>query len=180
MIIPSFDDFISGKAIISESTDKWSGEVKTKKHPKEGVFAEGSAKEISSWCISSHKSLKSAMSALNFYINRAGENLSDERLQVLEQAKKLIQEHFSSDITESSDFTMNESMTYVDYLDKMIEYANRYKQIYKIFPKDALFVPGGIRFTMEIKDEYQKEIKQYEPDLEKLGFKLNKHFISIV
>ena len=46
---------------------------------------------------------QSAMSMLNFYINRAGKNLSDERRKTLEQAKielrKLFQESTDSTIS---------------------------------------------------------------------------------
>jgi hypothetical protein len=48
-------------------------------------------------------SYQSAMSMLNFYINRAGRNLSDERGKTLEQAKielrKLFQESTNSTIS---------------------------------------------------------------------------------
>jgi Protein of unknown function (DUF3175) len=68
--------------------DKWSSDVKTKKHPPEGLFKDGSADEIASWLKKSHKGDHGkASSALNFYINRAGKNLSDERKKVLESVK---------------------------------------------------------------------------------------------
>jgi hypothetical protein len=68
--------------------DKWSGDVKTKKHPPEGLFKDGSADEIASWLKKSHKGDKGkASSSLNFYINRAGKNLSSERRKVLESVK---------------------------------------------------------------------------------------------
>jgi hypothetical protein len=38
--------------------------------------------------------LQSAMSMLNFYINRAGKNLSGERLRVLQQAKEELRKSF--------------------------------------------------------------------------------------
>ena len=68
--------------------DKWSSDVKTKKHPPEGLFKEGSADEIASWLKKSHKGdTGKASSSLNFYINRAGKNLSPERKKVLEDVK---------------------------------------------------------------------------------------------
>lgn len=67
--------------------EKWSSEVKTKKRPPENLFAEGNQKEILTWLKSTHKELKSAMGALNFYINRAGHNLSKERKSELEKMK---------------------------------------------------------------------------------------------
>lgn len=68
----------------------WSGDVKTKKHPPEGLFAKGSATEIAAWLKKSHGDLKGAMSALNFYINRGGKNLSDTQKAKLEHAKALL------------------------------------------------------------------------------------------
>ena len=68
----------------------WSEKVKTKKHPKEGLFSKGSATEIVSWLKSEHEDLADAMSALNFYINRAGKNLSDTQKAKLAHAKALL------------------------------------------------------------------------------------------
>lgn len=64
---------------------KWSADVKTKKHPPEGLFASGTEAEITSWLIKSHGD--NAIDALNFYINRAGKNLSDDRKDVLDKVK---------------------------------------------------------------------------------------------
>ena len=68
----------------------WSAKVKTKKHPKEGLFATGSATEIAAWLKKSHEDLKGAMGALNFYINRAGKNLSDTDKAKLAHVKSLL------------------------------------------------------------------------------------------
>ena len=79
---------------------KWSGDVT--KHSialdlESGVFTWGDPKRIAmSLARSAEESLRkkartpyqSAMSMLNFYINRAGKNLPAERRQVLERAKK--------------------------------------------------------------------------------------------
>ena len=71
---------------------KWSGDVKTKKHPPVDLFAKGSADKIVTWLKSAHANEAGAMEALNFYINRAGKNLSAERKATLEAAKKKLQE----------------------------------------------------------------------------------------
>lgn len=68
----------------------WSEKVKTKKHPKEGLFASGSATEIAAWLKKSHEDLKDAMAALNFYVNRAGKNLSDTQKAKLAHVKTLL------------------------------------------------------------------------------------------
>jgi hypothetical protein len=72
--------------IISEA--QWSGSVKTKKHSPEGLFATGSASAIAKWLKAEHKDKHGAMSALNFYKNRAGKNLSAERKSVFDQVAK--------------------------------------------------------------------------------------------
>lgn len=77
----SFDDYAK-----TEEDEKWSGDVKTKWHPKEGFF-DRSASEIASGLKSASDDLKQAMSRLNFYINRAGDNLSSEDKSRLELAK---------------------------------------------------------------------------------------------
>lgn len=68
----------------------WSGSVQAKKHPPAGLFASGSATEVAAWLKSAHKDTKSAMSALNFYVNRSGSNLSSARKAELEKAKELL------------------------------------------------------------------------------------------
>lgn len=69
---------------------QWSGEVKTKVHPPEGLFAKGSAGKIAKWAKGAHKNLKGAMAALNYFVNRAGKKLSAERRDTIDQAKKLL------------------------------------------------------------------------------------------
>lgn len=67
--------------------EKWSGDVKTKWDPPEGFFKQSSGK-IASGLKSASKDLKQAMGRLNFYINRAGKNLSDDDQDKLESAKE--------------------------------------------------------------------------------------------
>ena len=76
--------------------EKWSAKVKTKVEPPEDLFASGSATDIAEWLKSSHKDLKSAMSSLNFYINRAGDNLSSSRVATLDNAKQKLHKMFKS------------------------------------------------------------------------------------
>lgn len=63
---------------VSLYEDKWSGDVKTKKHPPEGKFTQG-AEAVAKWLKSSHDSLKSAVAALNFYRNRNKDNMSQDK-----------------------------------------------------------------------------------------------------
>ena len=86
-------------------TKKWSGKVT--KHSisldlEEGVFTWDDPKKIAkSLRRSAEESTRrkaepfqSAMSMLNFYINRAGKNLKPERRKVLEQAKAELRKLF--------------------------------------------------------------------------------------
>jgi hypothetical protein len=63
---------------ISLFEEMWSGNVETKKHPPEGTFTKG-AEDIAKWLKSSHKDLKGAVSALNFYCNRNKDSMSQDK-----------------------------------------------------------------------------------------------------
>ena len=72
---------------------KWSAKVDTDStHPDHGLFnksAPAIAKALASKKVSP-KGPASGMRMLNFYINRAGKNLSQERKDVLQKAKSLL------------------------------------------------------------------------------------------
>jgi tRNA(Arg) A34 adenosine deaminase TadA len=84
----------AGRNVIQEismaTKKKWSAKVDTDStHPHEGLFNEDAAtiaRELASQKVSP-KGPASGMRMLNFYINRAGENLSSERHAELEKAK---------------------------------------------------------------------------------------------
>lgn len=88
------------------SAQKWSQQVMRESDAmdlKAGVFKLGSAREIahslkrSSEASHRRKSspFRSAMSMLTFEINRAGKNLSQERMRVLNQAKVELRKAFN-------------------------------------------------------------------------------------
>ena|SRR6478735_1246670 len=70
--------------------------------PEEHVFNHGSAVDIAESVKrfalrnrnKSANSFQSAMSMLNFYINRAGNNLPDSRMRILEDAKEHLKQFF--------------------------------------------------------------------------------------
>jgi hypothetical protein len=72
------------REILAEK--QWSADVDTKWTPPEGLFTK-SADEIAKTLRSNSESEAQAMSRLNFYINRAGKNLSAEDKQKLETVK---------------------------------------------------------------------------------------------
>lgn len=76
--------------------ENWSGKVKTKWHPSEGLFTK-SAQEIADEIISNSDSLEQGESRLNFYLNRAGKNLDDERKSTINKAKEIVRKHFENE-----------------------------------------------------------------------------------
>lgn len=77
----------------SHGTRKWSSAVKTvSTYPREQLFNQSAvtiARELASKKVSP-KGPASGMRMLVFYINRAGHNLSESRLKILERAKVLL------------------------------------------------------------------------------------------
>lgn len=69
----------------------WVKGVEPRWHSPYGLFSEGSAEEIADEILEAHGyDLASSMQSLQFYINRAGKNLS--RLRVLNRAKQIIRQ----------------------------------------------------------------------------------------
>src|ERR1700751_4947102 len=77
----------------SHGTRKWSAGVTTDStHPQQGLFNQDArtiARELASKRVSP-KGPSSGMRMLTFYINRAGKNLPEKRLKVLQEAKDLL------------------------------------------------------------------------------------------
>jgi hypothetical protein len=90
-------EILEGKDVRTAILERelWSGKVKTKWKPKAGIFSTGSAEEIASYLKSESNDLKQAMGRLNFYLNRAGKNLSPERKKIIEAAKKKLQDLYA-------------------------------------------------------------------------------------
>ena len=94
--------------MAKKQTDKWSAHVTETSDAmdlKKDVFKSGSPEEIAkSLKQSSEKShrrkgnpFQSAMSMLNFYINRAGKNLPEKQKKNLEAAKDDLRKDFGRD-----------------------------------------------------------------------------------
>jgi len=81
------------KAAKKTTKKKWSAKVTTDStHPEEGLFNKSAAtiaRSLASKKVSP-KGPASGMRMLNFYINRAGKNLPEERRAVLKKAKTLL------------------------------------------------------------------------------------------
>ena len=73
--------------------EKWSADIDTKWKPPEGLF-DTAADNIVKILKKESKDLKQAMSRLNFYINRAGKNFSDNDKKRLESAKDKLKKAF--------------------------------------------------------------------------------------
>ncbi len=81
---------------IIEKLEKWSAKVKTKYSPPKGLFTK-SAEIIASQLTKDSNSLQQAMSRLNFYINRAGSNITGTTRNELEKAKDILRKKFKKD-----------------------------------------------------------------------------------
>lgn len=102
------DQIKKNAGLLSEK--KWSGKVKTKVHPPEDLFATGSADAIAKWAKRSHDDLQSAMGSLNFYINRAGKNLSSDRKSVIKSAEEKLRGMFKEGVNEDKSFGSTDEM----------------------------------------------------------------------
>jgi hypothetical protein len=83
----------ASESAAKKAPHKWSASVTSDAtHPHEGLFNED-AQTIANELLSkkvSPKGPSSGMRMLNFYINRAGKNLIEERHKVLEHAKEIL------------------------------------------------------------------------------------------
>jgi hypothetical protein len=88
-----------------EASRRWSGDVTRRSGAldlEQGVFTRNSPREVAASLKRSAEaslrrktdSFRSAMSMLNFYINRAGANLSDMRRRILTRAKDELRRQF--------------------------------------------------------------------------------------
>ena len=98
----------AAKKSAKKSTGKWSGRVTRDSDAmdlKDGVFKSNSPRKIAKSVKRSATRSKrrkagpyqSAMSMLNFYINRSGKNLSASKKRTLERAKDVLRELFDKD-----------------------------------------------------------------------------------
>jgi Protein of unknown function (DUF3175) len=89
---------------------KWSAGVDTEStYPEEGLFKKDAAtiaRSLASKKVSP-KGPSSGMRMLTFYVNRAGKNLPQSRLKVLDRAKELLHER----IEKSKDATRRSAKT---------------------------------------------------------------------
>jgi hypothetical protein len=94
-----------GGNVMAKSAEKWSAEVTAHDHPFDiapGLFANSSAQQIAAAlkisaedpARSSDDPYRTAMSMLDFYINRAGAKLSTEERSKLDQAKVALRQAF--------------------------------------------------------------------------------------
>jgi hypothetical protein len=90
---------------MAKSTEKWSADVTAHDHPfdlEPGLFAKGSAQQIAAALKKSAEDpargsddpYRTAMSMLDFYINRAGSKLSAEQRTKLDQVKSALRQSF--------------------------------------------------------------------------------------
>ena len=76
------------KDIVVESSSNWVDDVDTDWKPKEGLFTGDDSKYIANYLMKHSKDKSQAMSRLNFYMNRAGKNLTNKT--VLNKVKNIL------------------------------------------------------------------------------------------
>lgn len=79
--------------VVEASGTKWSDKVTADatSHSKPGLYATGSASQIANAELTREGSPGKAIKAVEFYLNRAGKNLSDARKGVIQNAVKILQ-----------------------------------------------------------------------------------------
>jgi hypothetical protein len=91
--------------MMAKSAKKWSAEATAHDHPYDlepGLFANGSAQQIAAALKKSAEDprrnsddpYRTAMSMLDFYVNRAGDKLSADERAKLDQAKMALSQAF--------------------------------------------------------------------------------------
>lgn len=85
-LLEKIDMYITNEAM-------WSAKIKTKWTPPPGLFTK-SAPKIAEGLKNASDSLKQAMSRLNFYINRAGSNLSEKDIKKFNKVKELLRKAY--------------------------------------------------------------------------------------
>ena len=86
------DSILEGEDIMEVFQEKlWSAKVKTTWTPPAGLFTK-SAADIAKGVTACGADLQTAMSRINFYVNRAGKNLSAERKAELDSRQHCSQE----------------------------------------------------------------------------------------
>lgn len=80
---------ITSKSINKLLEGNWSDNIKISYHPPEGLFTKPAA-VIAKTLKDDSKDLQQSMSRLNFYVNRAGSNLSKSTKLELEKAKDIL------------------------------------------------------------------------------------------
>ena len=76
---------------LNEYIEEQLSDVKTKWHPKDGLFTENDPKKIVDYLLKNSKDRGQAMKRLTFYMNRAGDKLSNKT--VLNKAKDMLKEN---------------------------------------------------------------------------------------
>ena len=148
--------------------EKWSADVKTKWSPPEGFFKQDAGK-IASGLMSASKDGAQAMERLNFYINRAGANLSSEDKARLEDAKKKL----SAMISKEEDVDLEEASKgeYVVKLSGSKAFKKGEAEIKRFDRSGFKVVQGGVSgkltrwpSAMPHEDSMIKIVKVHSPD----------------
>lgn len=87
---------------LNEYIEEQLSDVKTKWHPKDGLFTEKDPKKIVDYLLKNSKDRGQAMKRLTFYMNRAGDKLSNKT--VLNKAKEMLKENVNEKLLINKDY----------------------------------------------------------------------------
>lgn len=87
---------------LNEYIEEQLSDVKTKWHPKDGLFTEKDPKKIVDYLLKNSKDRGQAMKRLTFYMNRAGDKLSNKT--VLNKAKDMLKENVNEKLVINKDY----------------------------------------------------------------------------
>jgi hypothetical protein len=153
------------KDIFRINEEQWSGDVKTKWSPPVGFFTK-SPSDIAKGLKSASKDYAQASRRLNFYINRAGENLSKTDLDRLEAAKKSLKNVYGikesvsiKEQTHNMNYNQINSQTVADIgsvAKKHLSYVTDKDSVTKMLT--MAYSRGFSAGKAEFEDQYKKHI----------------------
>lgn len=162
--------------------NRWSQDVDTKWKPSEGLFESGSAKQIAEEEFKGHKDLKSAMASINFYLNRGGDNINEDRRKIIEKAKELLRNKYNKNFSDkkvkityrdedgedSSEFDNDKE---ADDWEKIMEDRSRYGEKFRIISREYIDKNFSIELPynlvdcdimFDVKFDASKELSKYK------------------
>ena len=153
-------------------------DIKTNWHPKDGLFTGDDPQKIANYLLKNSKDEAQAMQRLCFYMNRAGDKLSNKT--VLNKVKQILK---SKKVEEK--LVINKEFKGIGAVNDIFEdrFEKDIKKLMKILPSDGGFTTTQINGVIErwdsrtqkiFKDKYDEYMNLYKTDLLKATCRCNK------